>query len=488
MRSASWRRGDTLEVLTRLYRTTPLFIVQVLPYRLWRGTLLRQASITTLSTSQAYPLNKNYNSEIDYLLKSPVLSDADNLKLPLINLDLSYLKIAGKSLQAKEGNRIDGAVFDIKHYKSDEVSTEHSRLNSQERIERFFANASPGAQELLISLSAVPLNFPIMRMIQEKVLGDTSNIYLAEVLNSNLLLKQSEMYEFVDTDDEEGIRDILLKLLGREKALDILYKNSEYIEDNLNTQFSFKAMLLGDVDLEKIDFEPNDLIFASISCRILKSLGRDYAKRAGCTGTIKTKAIIPHSKRFQMGSDDGRDNEKPVHTVTFNYDFEIAPYLVTFEEYDLFCEDTDRIKPHDVGWGRGRRPVINVSWHDAKAYCDWLSDKTRETYRLPTEAEWEYACRAGTAEKWSFGDDEKELDKYAWYDKNAYDKGEKHPDYGTHPVGTKDPNPWGLYDMHGNVWEWCEDDFVDNYKETPIDGSAYHNQKEGEKVLRGGSW
>ena len=123
--------------------------------------------------------------------------------------------------------------------------------------------------------------------------------------------------------------------------------------------------------------------------------------------------------------------------------------------------------------------MINVSWHDAKAYCKWLSEKTGETYRLPTEAEWEYACRAGTTTKWSFGDDEKELEKYAWYNKNSDDK--------THPVGEKLPNPWGLYDMHGNVWEWCEDDWADNYKETPRDGSANHNQKEDKKVLRGGS-
>ncbi|OQX76032.1 MAG: hypothetical protein B6D54_04730 [Epsilonproteobacteria bacterium 4484_65] len=181
-----------------------------------------------------------------------------------------------------------------------------------------------------------------------------------------------------------------------------------------------------------------------------------------------------------MGSDDGEDNEKPVHEVVFNYDFEIAKYPVTFEEYDLFCEDTGKRKPDDKGWGRGKRPVINVSWRDAKEYCKWLSEKTGENYRLPTEAEWEYSCRAGTITKWSFGDDAKELEKYAWYSKNSEGK--------THPVGEKLPNPWGLYDMHGNVWEWCEDDWVDNYEKTPRDGRAYVNEKSGGKVLRSGSW
>jgi Zn-finger protein len=166
--------------------------------------------------------------------------------------------------------------------------------------------------------------------------------------------------------------------------------------------------------------------------------------------------------------------------VIFNYDFEIAKYPVTFEEYDLFCEDTGKEKPDDEGWGRGNRPVINVSWHNAKVYCEWLSEKTGENYRLPTEAEWEYSCRAGTTTKWSFGDDESELEKYAWYNKNSDGK--------THEVGQKPPNPWGLYDMHGNVWEWCEDDYVDSYEKTPRDGKAFMNNKGGNKVLRGASW
>jgi len=125
-------------------------------------------------------------------------------------------------------------------------------------------------------------------------------------------------------------------------------------------------------------------------------------------------------------------------------------------------------------------PVVCVSWNDAVAYCKWLSQKTGESYRLPTEAEWEYACRAGTTTMWSFGDDEKELEKYAWYGENSEGK--------THPVGEKLPNPWGLHDMHGNVWEWCEDDWVDSYEKTPRDGTAHQDKSSSRKVLRGGSW
>jgi formylglycine-generating enzyme required for sulfatase activity len=165
-----------------------------------------------------------------------------------------------------------------------------------------------------------------------------------------------------------------------------------------------------------------------------------------------------------------------------NKDYEIGKYLVTIAEYMHFAKNNEKHLPE---WkeklGRYEKmnltdnaPIIGVSWHDAVAYCKWLNEQQKEyVYRLPTEEEWEYACRAGTTTKWSFGDDEKELDKYAWYNKNSYDLGEKHKDYGTHVVGEKLPNPWGLFDMHGNVLEWCED---------------WYDKGEDAKVLRGGSW
>jgi len=159
----------------------------------------------------------------------------------------------------------------------------------------------------------------------------------------------------------------------------------------------------------------------------------------------------------------GEGDERPVHEVELD-SFAIGRYSVTFAEYDAFCEATGRKKPNDQGWGKERRPVINVSWQDAAAYCKWLSKETGQAYRLPTEAEWEYACRAGTETMWCFGDDEERLGDYAWYDKNSGG--------GTHPVGEKKANAWGLYDMHGNVWEWCQDEV---------------NSGE-DRVLRGGSW
>ena len=206
--------------------------------------------------------------------------------------------------------------------------------------------------------------------------------------------------------------------------------------------------------------------------------------------TTKSKDGFVLIKRgsFMMGSSSGGSDEKPIHRVNIDYDFYIGKYEVTFREYDKFCDATGRKKPKDRGWGRGDRPVIYVSWYDAKAYTKWLSKKEGTTYRLPTEAEWEYVARAGTTTKYSFGNYSGSLGSYAWYDKNSFDKGSSHKDYGTHKVGQKKPNSWGVYDMHGNVWEWCEDWYVDSYKNTPRDSSDNNSGSQKYKVLRGGSW
>jgi formylglycine-generating enzyme required for sulfatase activity len=189
---------------------------------------------------------------------------------------------------------------------------------------------------------------------------------------------------------------------------------------------------------------------------------------------------------FMMGSPDGEEGgdeeERPQHRVTIGQLFALGRFPVTFAEYDRFCEAKRREKPGDEGWGRGRRPVINVRWEDARAYMAWLSQETGRAYRLPSEAEWEYACRAGTTTRYSFGD------AITPRDANYYDSG-----LGlTSEVGTYPSNHWGLHDMHGNVWEWVEDDWHENYRGAPTDGSAWKGPGSSSSprlcVLRGGSW
>ncbi len=190
--------------------------------------------------------------------------------------------------------------------------------------------------------------------------------------------------------------------------------------------------------------------------------------------------VIPPGE-FMMGSPEdekGRDDDEgPQHLVRMEKAFALARYPVTFAEYDAFCDEADYSVPEGRGWGRGRRPVINVNFEDARAYCAWLSEKTGRIYRLPSEAEWEYACRAGSEAAYAFGSsiDETQANFDGHIDK-------------TSEVGAYPANAFKLHDMHGNVWEWCEDQQHGSYEGAPDDGSAWLDQASGSRVMRGGSW
>jgi len=190
--------------------------------------------------------------------------------------------------------------------------------------------------------------------------------------------------------------------------------------------------------------------------------------------------VILPSGRFQMGGTED-DDEKPIHEVRIDSTLAVGKYPVTFEAYDRFCQATGFRRPEDQGWGRVERPVIIIDWHEAQEYCDWLAFQTGRDYRLPSEAEWEYACRAGTRTRFSFGDNESDLGRFAWFSGNSQGK--------TQPVGRKRPNPWGLHDTQGNVWEWCRDQWHENYQKAPNDGSSWETGGDSKyRVLRGGSW
>ena len=205
--------------------------------------------------------------------------------------------------------------------------------------------------------------------------------------------------------------------------------------------------------------------------------------------------VIPEGS-FRMGCVSGKhcqQREFAVHEVWVE-SFELSKYEVTFEEYDRFVAATGRRSPNDQGWGRGRRPVIDVSWEDAVAYTEWLSSQTGERYRLPTEAEWEYAARAGSVRLFHFGDDMAHLCRYANHADVSIglDLGTKNCVDGvggrTATVGTYEPNLFGLHDMHGNVSEWVQDCWNDSYLNAPTDGSAWTSGDCERRVLRGGSW
>ena len=185
--------------------------------------------------------------------------------------------------------------------------------------------------------------------------------------------------------------------------------------------------------------------------------------------------VVVPSGSFMMGSPESEagheDEEGPVRRVAFARPFAVGVYAVTFAEWDA-CEGGGGCgghQPHDEGWGRGRRPVINVSWEDAQAYVRWLSKETGAEYRLLSESEWEYAARAGTETRYWWGD------RIGQHRANCEGCGSLWDDEQTAPVGSFSPNAFGLYDMHGNVWEWVEDCWKWSYDGVPADGSAWES-------------
>jgi formylglycine-generating enzyme required for sulfatase activity len=233
---------------------------------------------------------------------------------------------------------------------------------------------------------------------------------------------------------------------------------------------------------------------------------------------VKIELLHVSSGTFTMGGKDEAKNlyaepESPPHRVTLSKDYFLGKYEVTRRQFAAFVRATGyKTDAEKAGKSMGcptnawewtdiaglhwqnvnfpqteDDPVVCISWNDAAAFCEWVTKKTGRMVRLPTEAEWEYACRAGTQTKWSFGDDESAMWEYAWYDKNTLRlERPLMPLARTHPVGQKRPNPWGFYDMSGNVWEWCQDWAAPYLPGDAVDPTGPTSGQK--KIIRGGDW
>jgi formylglycine-generating enzyme required for sulfatase activity len=205
-----------------------------------------------------------------------------------------------------------------------------------------------------------------------------------------------------------------------------------------------------------------------------------------CVNCPEMVVVPPGS--FTMGSPESEpwrdENEGPQHVVTIPKPFAVGKFTVTFDEWDACVADggCNGYRPEDAGWGRGRQPVINVSWNDAGAYVSWLNKKTGKDYRLLSESEWEYAARAGTTTAYYWG---AEIGKG---NANCNGCGSQWDNKRTAPAGSFAPNAFGLYDMAGNVWQWVADCYADSYKDSRRDGAASTSGDCSSRVLRGGSW
>jgi len=209
----------------------------------------------------------------------------------------------------------------------------------------------------------------------------------------------------------------------------------------------------------------------------------------------KIDLVFVKGGTFFMGNNDGDTDEQPAHTVTIN-SYYIGKYEVTVKQYRAFCNATGKEFPtaptNEFGWydnhpdvgvwkWRDNHPMVKVSWYDANDYCKWLSKKTGKKYRLPTEAEWEYAARGGRRSRKYIYSGSNDIDLVAWYDETTEETGTKR-------VGTKKANELGIYDMSGNAWEWCSDFYHHKYYQNSPKDNPKGMASGRFKVIRGGSW
>ncbi|MFM8331113.1 MAG: SUMF1/EgtB/PvdO family nonheme iron enzyme [Candidatus Methylumidiphilus sp.] len=303
-------------------------------------------------------------------------------------------------------------------------------------------------------------------------------IYLILSLLSWRKLRNGEMVEGGILALLEGMQDILEP------------EDNKYfirVANLLNNPLNIAVAANQAMSLSKNSFKPSKI-------RFIEKIGKP---------SIRTPDLvdIPVGS-FMMGISQGElDTDKrelPQHQVTFIKPFKLARFPVTFEEFNIYCEQEGLSKPYGKPYDGGEwcndRPVINVSWDTVQNYIKWLNKKTGKNFRLPTEAEWEYACRAGTQTFFSYGNS-MSIDQANFLNDRScsYNCGNIGIYLGnTQPVKMYEPNQWGLYQMHGNIWEWCQDLWHKNYKNAPQDGSAWQDQgwfgAESRRVIRGGAW
>lgn len=503
----AWWQGDYWETLRNWSQRQPVTLLHLLPERLWRRTGLAVGDFVDLGgAGQAGPVNAKLRIHPEQL---PLEREASQrwrsgLKLPILSLNPTALRAWSRLLAGRSETWTAGVVFPAgwtPPASADEP--EPQPPDARLRLRRFRAGASPQAWDLARYCAAMPLTLPVARLVQETMLRESLPAHLAEVFLGGLLEKAEHqlmeqpapleiIYEFHD-----GVRQLLIDSLTPPQLLDVLQRVSRQVEERLGRPHDFLARLADPTVFDPDSWlAPDSRPFAQIKLQVLRRLGGEYGAWAM---QLANYAPTPFRDRFLDGKTEGPEmvwlpggtftmgddqsdqgNEKPTHLVTLS-PFAIGKCPVTFEEYDSFCEATDRKTPSDKGWGRNRRPVINVSWDGVQAYCQWLSEQTGQDYRPLTEAQWEYACRAGSKTAYCFGDDEKQLGEYAWYWENAEKK--------TQPVGQKRANKWGLYDLHGNVWEWVQDWYRGYSKAPQINPINTSGLLSGaSRVIRGGSW
>ncbi len=598
-----WQQWEIYQWLQKWSNKVPTAIMQLFPERLWQSSSLGLGYKLQLSAFN--PGVPNYNLELPSLWEE--LKQQKILKLPVVTPEAFSLADWAKVVAAHGNISTPGFVFELEfleeqleqqiNQEPDKTQDKQSATDKPQEVllqeaenlvDRFFATASPTAQELSGYMAAVPVDLKVVNLIRKTLLRESTPVNVAEVFLSGMIKRtnaannnQNPQYEFI-----RGARKLLNQATRLTKTENVLNTLSKYIARELKFPSSiktFRAFLSRYQELtQQLTHEQQEQIlpFGKITLDVLENLGGEYADFAKqvapnivvipspestpdnendqipqlktCNfkvaiideiletrtfefdvATLEQKSLflglgnrwvdnrqkkqatsiieviqpevelelieIPGGS-FTMGAPEteevSRNRERPQHQVTVP-SFFMGKYQVTQAQWKAVAnlpQIERELQPEPSHFKGDNRPVEQVSWYDAVEFCARLSKHTGREYRLPSEAEWEYACRAGTTTPFHFG--ETITTGLANYDGSSYGNGPKGKNRGeTTPVGSFGvANGFGLYDMHGNVWEWCLDDWHDNYENAPTDGSAWLDdnenlaRKSGRAMLRGGSW
>jgi formylglycine-generating enzyme required for sulfatase activity len=348
-----------------------------------------------------------------------------------------------------------------------------------------------GSDEVVLDVDTIPLGIDFRKYLNEQV--STCDILLAiigdhwlEILNQRI----NDPKDFVRIEIQAALdRDIpVVPILVGNKPVPtdndlppelegLAYRHATKVRAGPDMESHLKRLIKGLdwlLSMGKSKEQPEEVSKPTREKTIKNSIGMEFVLISKDSFKMGSGLSPEEVVRRYGGKIEWFKYEHPRHDVTIGSPFYLQTTPVTQGQWEKVMGNN----PSEFKKGGDDCPVELVSWDDAHEFIQKLNETEDVSYyRLPTEAEWEYACRAGTTTDFSFGDEKGKLGDYAWYKDNANDQ--------THPVATKKPNPWGLFDMHGNVWEWVEDD----YDGAPDDGSAWiDNPRSDHRVIRGGSW
>ena len=369
--------------------------------------------------------------------------------------DLYELQLEINALQAKTAEFVDIAL-NFEEYMKPFMGSFQSLLSNVATVDQELSKAMGEIQNIANLLEAQQF-----RSIE----SDRDSQRIADFLARSEIKKDRLQEALEQMGNARAGAEFDAQLLGTGKGISIDDCLGN-IRDFLDVKLDNLKMDLGAIAVSAIEVNEPDVNFYALEPS--KDVNLDLGN-----GVALNLVDIPAGS-FMMGSNDYANEKKP-HQVTLKA-FQMSKYPITQKQYRLVMGTNPSSFQGDENC-----PVENLSWHDAVKFCEELSKRIGQKVKLPTEAQWEYACRAGSTGKYCFGDDVSKLGNYAWYNKNSGSK--------THPVGEKLANSWGLHDMHGNVWEWCEDVWHENYNGAPTDGSAWlTGGEQNRRALRGGSW